>query len=244
MPETEAGSERHRFCPSCGAKAVTGASFCGECGSSISNEPQPPANSPVGLIHQQDSPQAIHAAESSSGGSPAKRSRSKGILLIAVLVIVVGGVASALVLTNNRTTDNRATATSTTKALSASSGASTTAPSALTTTTTTTSTNQAPTASLIATLQAFFANGCNGGCASTSEPASAFNVTFDPNNPDWAKWTVNDPNIGAAAGFYESVNGVWQVVAGPGSQYVGCPPGPGVVPSQILSDFGGSCPPS
>ena len=31
MPETEVGSERHRFCPSCGTEAVGAGSFCSEC---------------------------------------------------------------------------------------------------------------------------------------------------------------------------------------------------------------------
>lgn len=35
MSETEVRAERHRFCPSCGTEAVTGASFCGRCGNSL-----------------------------------------------------------------------------------------------------------------------------------------------------------------------------------------------------------------
>ena len=35
MPETEVGSERHRFCPSCGTEAVLAGSFCRECGRSL-----------------------------------------------------------------------------------------------------------------------------------------------------------------------------------------------------------------
>jgi hypothetical protein len=103
--------------------------------------------------------------------------------------------------------------------------------------------NETPsTASLISTLQAFFANGCNGGCSDTSAPPSEFSVTFDPHNVDWAMWTINDPNLGTAAGFYEKLNGAWQVVAGPGSADVGCPGGGGSVPADVLSDFGITCP--
>ena len=37
MTDNKIGSERHRFCPSCGTEAVTGASFCGRCGNSLTN---------------------------------------------------------------------------------------------------------------------------------------------------------------------------------------------------------------
>jgi hypothetical protein len=102
-------------------------------------------------------------------------------------------------------------------------------------------TTTSPAGSLIETLQAFFANGCNGACADTSEPTSAFTLSFDPNNPNWAMWTINDPNLGTAYGFYQKTNGLWQVVAGPGSADVGCPGATGEVPTQVLSDFGETC---
>jgi hypothetical protein len=104
-----------------------------------------------------------------------------------------------------------------------------------------TTTTTSPASSLIETLQAFFANGCNGGCSAISEPTSAFTLSFDPNNPNWAKWTVNDPNFGVAYGFFEHTNGLWQGVAGPGSDDVGCPGATGAIPTQVLSDFGETC---
>lgn len=95
---------------------------------------------------------------------------------------------------------------------------------------------------LIATLQAFFEAGCNGGCTRLSEPATAFTVTADHNNPDWSRWTVNDPSIGSGYGYAELMSGAWQIAAGPGSGEVGCPPATHLVPTQILSDFGAACP--
>lgn len=35
MSETEVFSKQHRFCPGCGTEAVTGGSFCSECGRSL-----------------------------------------------------------------------------------------------------------------------------------------------------------------------------------------------------------------
>ena len=37
---------RYRYCPTCGAEAVTGASFCAGCGSSLVNSVTPSADSP------------------------------------------------------------------------------------------------------------------------------------------------------------------------------------------------------
>jgi len=42
MTDNEIRSERHRFCPTCGAEAVTGGSFCSECGRTLI---KPPADS-------------------------------------------------------------------------------------------------------------------------------------------------------------------------------------------------------
>ncbi len=94
----------------------------------------------------------------------------------------------------------------------------------------------------MATLQTYFRGGCSGGCTRLSEPASAFTVTLDHNNPDWSRWSVNDPSIGSGYGYAELVNGTWQIVAGPGSGEVGCPPSTDLVPAEILSDFGAPCP--
>ena len=44
MPETEVGSERHRFCPSCGTEAVGAGSFCSECGGSLIKTGAQPAD--------------------------------------------------------------------------------------------------------------------------------------------------------------------------------------------------------
>jgi len=96
----------------------------------------------------------------------------------------------------------------------------------------------------VAILQSYFRGGCNGGCTQLSEPSTAFTVTPDRNNPDWSKWSVNDPSVGSGYGYAELVNGTWQIVAGPGSAGVGCPPSPHLVPAQIISDFGSSCPSS
>lgn len=76
----------------------------------------------------------------------------------------------------------------------------------------------------------------------TSEPASAFTERIDPNDTSWAMWTVNDPTVGMAYGFAQSSGGQWQVVAGPGSDDVGCGDGEVQVPTQVIADLGASCP--
>ena len=56
-------------------------------------------------------------------------------------------------------------------------------------------------------------------------------------NPTCISRSIYDPDIGAAAGYAHEVNGVWSVVAGPGSGGgVGC----GTVPDSVLSQFAGS----
>jgi hypothetical protein len=75
-----------------------------------------------------------------------------------------------------------------------------------------------------------------------TEPSSAFSVKLDSDNPAWAKWEVDDPNVGVAYGFAESSAGVWTVVAGPGTADVGCPPPETLaVPASILDYFNLSC---
>ena len=76
-----------------------------------------------------------------------------------------------------------------------------------------------------------------------SEPASAFTVKIDSDDPSWAYFTVNDPNAGPGYGFADLVNGSWEVYA-VGSSEVGCPPGSEVVPPQVMAYFGIICPPS
>jgi hypothetical protein len=95
----------------------------------------------------------------------------------------------------------------------------------------------------VATLQTFFAGGCDGGCTRLTEPASAFSVTLDQHDPSWARWSVVDPSIGSGYGYAQLSGGAWAVVAGPGSAAVGCPPTDHTVPPQVLADFGATCPP-
>jgi hypothetical protein len=95
-------------------------------------------------------------------------------------------------------------------------------------------------AALVGTLQQFFADGCEGSCSDATEPASAFIVKVDAKNPTWARWTINDPNIGTASGYAQADHGNWQVAAGPGSDQVGCSESD-PVPAQVLSAFGATC---
>lgn len=122
----------------------------------------------------------------------------------------------------------------------------TTTPSPVTTTSTSppSTTATSPTAaSLVPVLQQYLASGCGGGCTQLNEQASAFTVTLDPNDASWAKWTVNDPSVGAGYGFAHYEQGDWQVVAGPGSSAVGCPgASSATVPAQVLADLGATCP--
>ncbi len=101
-----------------------------------------------------------------------------------------------------------------------------------------------PVSGIIDVLRQYLAAGCQGGCSQLTEPAGAFTVKPDPNGTMWAEWTVVDPTIGSAYGFVQDVSGSWQVVAGPGSEHVGCPGGHGIVPEPVLADFGLSCPSS
>ena len=77
-------------------------------------------------------------------------------------------------------------------------------------------------------------------------PASEITVTIDNNDPSWAMWVVNDPSNGTGYGFAELIQG-WEIVAGIGSSGVGCPgggQGQAVVPPQVMTYFGTSCPAS
>jgi hypothetical protein len=110
-------------------------------------------------------------------------------------------------------------------------------------TTATTTTQPAATAAgvpipaLVTVLVAYFASGCAGGCATIQEPASNFTTQLDPQDPTWAKWVVNDPTLGGAAGFAQEVDSTWTPVGGLGSgALVGC----GSVPNSVLSYFAGS----
>lgn len=77
---------------------------------------------------------------------------------------------------------------------------------------------------------------------SLSVPANEVTVQIDNDEPTWAFWTVNDPNVGGGAGFANLIGGSWEIAAGPGSADVGCAPGP-TVPPQVMTYFGQTCPP-
>jgi hypothetical protein len=83
--------------------------------------------------------------------------------------------------------------------------------------------------------------------SSLSLPANEITVTIDNDQPSWAYWTVNNPNVGTAYGFSQLIGGTWEIVAGPGSFGVGCPgggQGQAVIPPQVMTYFGTTCPPT
>jgi hypothetical protein len=178
------------------------------------------------------------------GTSASKSGGGKNILIgvIVVLVLAVAGLGYALVGQHHGASLVRATKSTEASGHQATfgnchpcDGSGSSGSSA------TTTTGQSATDAVLSVLPAFFSNGCNGGCADLTVPTSAFTATLDSNDSDWIMWTVQDPSIGSASGFAEYITGGWQVVAGPGSDDVGCS-SPGEVPSAVLSDFGQTCP--
>jgi hypothetical protein len=185
-------------------------------------------------------------SEGSPNTGPSRISGRTVIVLAAIVAGTAVAITSIVVIGGHSSTNTSAQ----TKTTITSTGShppttlpTTTVPPTTTTVPPTTTTTESPQASLLGVLLPFFANGCNGRCVAITEPSTAFKVTVDPNSPEWAEWGVNDPNIGGGYGFALDSNGTWQVVAGPGSAGIGCPGGTYVVPAQVLTDLGATCPP-
>lgn len=114
MTDTDVGSDRDRLCSSCGAEAVAGASFCGECGDSLtkaSAASEPPSSPPPSCGSstpgfQPAAPLPTPPAPPSTGGQvPAGEPaiRRKGgikriVIAVVALVLIVGGVIAAVAL--------------------------------------------------------------------------------------------------------------------------------------------------
>ena len=96
MTDNEIGSERHRFCPSCGAEAVTGGSFCGECGRSLIETPVPSGQSVPGHIEGTDSATASNTMVSSNEVASVKKTRKwlwpvgATVVLLVIAGIILG----------------------------------------------------------------------------------------------------------------------------------------------------------
>jgi hypothetical protein len=172
---------------------------------------------------------AADVGTSASNGGGAKKAL---IGVIVVLVLAVAGLGYALTQQHHETSAAAATAAKKDQCPNWYPRGSVCTP--------TTTPEQSATDAVLSVLPAFFSNGCNGGCADLTVPTSAFTATLDSNNSDWIMWTVQDPSIGSASGFAEYTTGTWQIVAGPGSDDVGCT-SPGQVPSSVLSDFSETC---
>jgi hypothetical protein len=187
-------------------------------------------------------------SDASPNPSPSTLS-GRTVIVIAAIVAATAVAIAAIVVIGGHSSTNGSAQTKTTntstgsRPTTATTPPTTVPPTTTTTVPTTTTTTESPQASLIGVLLPFFANGCNGRCVDINEPSTAFKVIVDPNSPEWADWGLYDPNIGGGYGFALDSNGMWQVVAGPGSAGVGCPGGTYVVPAQILADFGATCPP-
>lgn len=74
-----------------------------------------------------------------------------------------------------------------------------------------------------------------------------FTAAQDPSDPTWAVWNVGgapgfQSQVSSGYGFAQLVNGYWEVVAGPGSAQVGCPPPANNIPNAVLAYFGVTCP--
>jgi hypothetical protein len=102
---TEVGSERHRFCPSRGTKAVAEGSFCANSGHSLQRDESDVEASDS--LQQTDDPTPISGSDTSGPGEvaqpqikdvPTKASRTRkpfivlGVVILALFVI--GGIAA------------------------------------------------------------------------------------------------------------------------------------------------------
>jgi hypothetical protein len=120
VPETEVGSERHRFCPVCGTEAVTDGSFCGECGQSLikttesgdqplpvqtevpsgSSAPPPPQPSTVAVPPTQPAVASVPPPLQTpptppSGKKPLRRRPVFWIALGVVVLVIIAGISVA-----------------------------------------------------------------------------------------------------------------------------------------------------
>ena len=70
-------------------------------------------------------------------------------------------------------------------------------------------------------------------------------VTFSPLDPSWARFGIGPATTGeqfqGGYGIAHLQGSTWSVVAF-GTAEVGCGPGPGTVPANVLSSLGASCP--
>ena len=104
MTDNQIGSERHRFCPSCGAEAVTGGSFCSECGRSLIKTPVPVGQG--GLTGTQPTNVATASRPQVSGEvAPVRKSRKwLWPVGVAVVLLVAAGVILGVSSGNSGTT--------------------------------------------------------------------------------------------------------------------------------------------